>query len=188
MVKNYNEVLYQNETIKTERLVLRKFRIEDAADILEYASDTQTIEYLIWDGLNSIDAAHAAIYDYYWARPGIWAIELSEIGKVIGCLDIRLEHNDDKVKFGYVLNRSHWGHGYMTEALRAVMAMCFEQLGVNRLEANHFAGNEGSGRVMEKCGMRREGLLVQGEKVKGVFRDCVLYGITQEQYFAISHK
>ena len=184
MVKNYNEVLYNNETIETERLTLRKFRVEDAADIVEYAGDAKTVEFLIWEGLDSIEAARAAVYDYYWSKPGIWAIELAESGKMIGCIDIRLNHDDDKVGFGYVLNRAHWGKGYMTEALRAVMALCFEKLEANRFEAQHYVGNEGSGRVMEKCGMRREGCLIQGEKVKGVLRDVVLYGITREQYAA----
>jgi len=182
MVKNYNEVLYQNETMKTERLVLRKFRLEDAADILEYASDAQAMEYLIWDGLSTIEEARAAVYDHYWARPGIWAIELAESSKVIGCIDMRLEHEDDKVGFGYVLNRAYWGKGYMTEALQAVMTMCFYKLEVNRMEAEHYVGNEGSGRVMEKCGMKREGCMVQAKKIKGIFRDCVQYGITREQY------
>ncbi|MDR2182638.1 MAG: GNAT family N-acetyltransferase [Clostridiales bacterium] len=182
MVENYNEVLYQNETMVTERLILRKYRVEDAADILEYASDAQTVEFIIWEGLDTIRAARAAIYDYYWSRPGIWAIEHVESGKMIGGIDIRLNHDDDKVGFGYVLNRAFWGKGYMTEALGAVMALCFEKLRANRFEAQHYAGNEGSGRVMEKCGMRREGCMAQYEKVKGIFRDCVQYGITREQY------
>ena len=182
MVKNYNEVLYANETIKTQRLVLRKFRIEDAADILEYASDAQTMEFLVWEGLTTIEEARAAVYDYYWARPGIWAIELAEGGKMIGAIDLRLEHDHDKAEFGYVLNRGYWGKGYMTETLAAVMALCFDKLEVNRFEACHYVGNEGSGRVMEKCGMKREGCMAQSVKIKGIFRDNVMYGITREDY------
>jgi ribosomal-protein-alanine N-acetyltransferase len=184
MVKNYNEVLYQNEAMTTERLILRKFKIEDAEDILEYAGDAETVKFLIWEGVSTIEEARAAIYDYYWSRPGIWAIELKENGKMIGGIDIRLNHDDDKIGFGYVLNRSFWDKGYMTETLRTVMALCFEKLEANRFEAQHYVGNEASGRVMEKCGMRREGCLVQAEKVKGVFWDCVQYGITREQWIS----
>ncbi|MCL2574385.1 MAG: GNAT family N-acetyltransferase [Defluviitaleaceae bacterium] len=182
MVENYNEILYAHETISTERLILRKFRITDAEDILEYASDAATVEHLIWDGLNTIDAACTAIYDYYWSRNGIWAIEFTENSKMIGCIDIRLIHEHDKIQFGYVLNRAYWGKGYMTEALRTVMALCFDKLEANRFEANHYAENPASGRVMEKCSMRREGVMIQSEKIKGIFRDCVQYGITREQY------
>ena len=182
MVKNYNEVLYANEMMDTGRLLLRKFRVEDAGDILEYAGDAQTVEFLVWDGLNTIEAARAAIYDYYWARNAIWAIELKEGSKVIGCIDLRLMHDHDKAEFGYVLNRSFWGKGYMTEALQAVLALCFDKLELNRVEACHYVGNEGSGRVMEKAGMKCEGRTAQSVKIKGVFRDNVLYGITKEQY------
>ena len=183
MVKNYNEVLYKNECIETERLILRKFKVEDAEDIFEYASDAATVEFLCWEGLSTLEEAHAAVYNHYWAHPGIWAIEHTESGKVIGCIDMRLIHDDDKASFGYVLNRAFWGRGYMTEVLRAFLTLCFEKLELNRVEANYFAGNEGSGRVMEKVGMKREGYFPQQEKVKGIFRDCVRYGIIKSDYF-----
>ncbi|MCL2397304.1 MAG: GNAT family N-acetyltransferase [Defluviitaleaceae bacterium] len=182
MVKNYNEVLYKNERMTTERLVLRKFEEGDATDILEYASDAETIANLIWEGSTTIEEAKANIYDFYWSRNGIWAIRHAESGKVIGCIDLRLAHDDDKATFGYVLNRNYWGHGYMTEALKVVLRLCFEQLKLNRVEANHFDGNAASGRVMEKAGMTYEGTARQAEKVKGVFRDCVKYGIIRDDY------
>ena len=182
MVKNYNEVLYQNETITTERLILRKFRVEDADDILEYAGDAATVEFLVWEGLDTIEAARTAVYDYYWSRPGIWAIEHAQSGKMIGCIDLRLLPDHDKAQFGYVLNRDFWGAGYMTEALGTVLVLCFNKLDLNRVESEHYADNGASGRVMEKAGMRREGLSVQSQKVKGILRDTVFYGITKEQW------
>ena len=65
----------------------------------------------------------------------------------------------------------------MTEALSAVLNLCFEKLELNRVESTHYVGNEGSGRVMQKCGMKFEGMSPQKEKVKGVFVDMVHYGI-----------
>ena len=70
----------------------------------------------------------------------------------------------------------------MTEALSAVLRLCFEKLELNRVEATHYAGNEGSGRVMAKCGMELEGVGKQGEKIKGIFRDIVHYGITKTHW------
>ena len=182
MVKNYNEILYKNEQIETKRLILRKFKINDAADILEYAGDPQTVEYLVWDGLSSLEEAVNAIYDYYWSGNGIWALELKDGGKMIGTIDLRLNHEHDKASFGYVLNRNFWGCGYMTEALSAVISLCFKQLEVNRMEAHHYVKNPGSGRVMEKAGMKKEGYFVKSRKIKGIFHDCVHYGITKDDY------
>ena len=182
MVKNYNEVLYAHENIETTRLMLRKFRAEDAPNVLEIGSDPQTLEFLVWEGCANIDEAKAAIFDYYWSRPGIWAIALKDGDVAIGAIDLRLDHDNDKAGFGYALNRKYWGQGYTTEALRAVLTLCFEHLQLNRVEANHYAGNEASGRVMQKAGMTREGCRAQSEKVKGVFRDTVHYGIIRADY------
>ena len=182
MIKNLNEILYDNETLPSERITLRKFKAEDAPDILEFGSDEETLEYLIWEGVKTIDEAKASIFDYYWSRPGIFAIELKKNKKCIGGIDLRLEEEHEKAGFGYVLNRRYWGNGYMTEALSAVLKLCFEKLDLNRVEATHYVGNEGSGKVMQKCGMELEGTRKQAEKIKGIFRDIVHYGITKKAW------
>ncbi|MCL2357743.1 MAG: GNAT family N-acetyltransferase [Defluviitaleaceae bacterium] len=181
MVENYAEILYDSEILHTPRLTLRKFRKDDAEDLFEYGSDAKTLEFLVWEGLKTVDDAKAAIINSYWARQGFFAIQLGE--KCIGCIDLRLDPKHEKASFGYVLNRAFWGKGYMTEALSALLALCFEKLELNRVESQHYTGNEGSGRVMEKCRMRREGLSPQKEKIKGIFRDIVHYGITRDMYF-----
>lgn len=184
MVQNYREVLYDNETIVTERLILRKFKKADASDILEYGSDAETIKYLTWDGIKTTDEAIKAIVEYYWSRPGIFAIELN--GKCVGCIDIRLDPAHEKSGFGYVLNRQFWGKGYMTEALSAILTLCFDKLGLNRVESTHYLGNDASGKVMKKCGMEFEGICKQEVKIKGIFHDVAHYGITKERWQ--SHK
>jgi len=182
MKENYNEILYDNETMESKNIILRKFKKSDAADVLEYASDPQTIEHLIWAGSKTIEEAVGNITNYYWSKPGIYAIEYKEDQKCIGCIDLRLKLTHEKVSFGYVLNRRYWGRGIMTEALLAILELCFDKLELNRVEAGHFTGNEASGRVMEKCGMEKEGISKQSEKAKGIFRDEVHYGITRDRW------
>ncbi|MCL2853057.1 MAG: GNAT family N-acetyltransferase [Defluviitaleaceae bacterium] len=184
MVSNYNEALHINDIISTERLILRQFKGSDAPDILEYGSDPKSLEYLVWDGVHTLDAAKAAIYDYYLSKPGIFAIELKAEQKCIGTIDLRLEPEHDKAGFGYVLNRKYWGNGYMTEALSAILTLCFEKLELNRIEANHYVGNDSSGRVMEKARMTRECVAKQQVRVKGVFHDVVHYGIIREEWYS----
>jgi len=184
MVKNYNEILYDNETLFTERLILRKFTKEDAPDVLEWGSNEEALRYLSWQGVTTIDEAKAAIFDHNLSRPGIFAIELKETGECIGSLDLKIEPDHDKLVFGYVLKPAYWGKGYMTEALAAVLELCFEKLDANRVEALHYAGNVGSGKVMTKCGMKLEGIAKQGLKIKGIFHDVCHYGITKEDWLA----
>jgi len=180
MIKNYKEVLYDNQTLDAERIVLRKFKKSDAADILVYGSDEETLKFLVWNGLKTIEEAQSAIIEFYWARQGFFAIELKESGKCIGCIDLRLEPEHEKSSFGYVLNREYWGNGYMTEALFAVLSLGFDKLDLNRIESTHYVGNEGSGKVMKKCGMVFEGIGKQEVKVKNIFHDVVHYGITKK--------
>ncbi|MCL2753443.1 MAG: GNAT family N-acetyltransferase [Defluviitaleaceae bacterium] len=182
MVKNYNEVLYAHENIKTDRLILRKAKPEDAADLLEYASDPEVTQTLIWAGLSTFEEAYASIFNHYWSAPGKWVIELKESGKMIGGIDIILKPSHSKASFGYALNRHFWGKGYMGEALDAIVKLCFEKLQLNRVEARHYTNNPASGRVMEKAGMKYEGTAKQAEMVKGKLQDVVFYGVTREDY------
>lgn len=182
MILNFLEVLYDNETLETERLLLRRFQKRDAADVYAYASDPQTLKYLCWDGVHSLEEAKQAIIGYYWSKPGIYAIEYRESGRCIGCIDLRVVQEHEKASFGYMLAREYWGQGLMTEALGVLLWLCFEKLELHRVESTHHVGNEGSGKVMEKCGMRREGMATQELKIKGVFQDVVHYGILREEW------
>ena len=113
MVENYKEILYDNARMETERFILRKATKEDASDILEYASDEETVKYLDWAGAKTLDEALQGVINYHWSNPGIWVIELKENHKCIGAIDIRVEPDHDKAGFGYVLNRGYWNKGYM---------------------------------------------------------------------------
>lgn len=181
MVENYMDVLKNNATIPTERLLLRRFRDSDAEDVLSYAGDELTVKYLTWEGIKTLEQAKDIIHSFY-CREGVYAIELKENGHCIGAINLHVKPEHEKAGFGYVLNRKYWNHGYMTEALLAILEMAFEKLELNRVEATHYVGNEGSGRVMEKCGLMKEGLALAEVKIKGVFRDVVHYAITREQW------
>ena len=90
-----------------------------------------------------------------------------------------MEYSPDNAscELGYSLARPLWGRGYMTEALRRVIAFTFDTMDMNRIEAQHELANPASGRVMEKCGMRREGILRQRLYNKGQYVDVALYAI-----------
>jgi RimJ/RimL family protein N-acetyltransferase len=86
---------------------------------------------------------------------------------VIGDLMLRLQDawsqtevveqaRGQQAEIGWALDPEHQGHGYATEATRALLRLCFEDLGVHRVEALCFAVNEPSWRLMERLGMRRE--------------------------------
>jgi ribosomal-protein-alanine N-acetyltransferase len=181
MIEDYKDVLHSQTAIPTERLLLRKFTMEDAEDVYEYASDAQTVKYLTWEGMSTLEQAKNIIGSFY-SNDGVYALELRETGHCAGAISISVIPEHEKAGFGYVLNKKYWGQGYMTEALSAILRLAFDKLELNRVEATHYAGNEGSGKVMEKCGMIKEGFALQEVKVKGIFQDVIHYGITKEQW------
>lgn len=88
----------------------------------------------------------------------------------------------------YCIGGKWWGQGIVPEALHAVMKYLFEKVQVNRIEAGFDANNPNSGRVMEKVGMQREGLMRQaGRNNQGLF-DLVFYAILREDWLALGYR
>lgn len=181
MLETYEEVLRRTDAIPTQRLTLRRFKQEDYLDVYEYGKDELTVKYLIWGPFRTVEDAKENISGYYLSKPGIYAIELTESRKCIGCISFEVAPQHERASVGYVLNRAYWNHGYMSEALNAVIDFCFDCLELNRVEAAHYVGNGASGKVMEKCGMLKEGTHRQEVKIKGDFHDVVHYAILRNQ-------
>jgi len=87
-----------------------------------------------------------------------------------------------------VLNREYWNSGYMSEALKLILNLSFSKLELNRVESTNYLGNEGSGRVMEKCGMKYEGKGLREVKIKESFYDVIHYAILREDFIASLNK
>lgn len=148
--------------IGTERLRLVPAREEYAPAIFEaYACDEQVTRFLSWSAHRTLSDTRRFLRscELAWSE-GIrypYAILPEENPNPIGMIDVT--PHDFRVETGYVLARAHWGKGYMTEALRAVIEACFQNPGIYRFEACCHVQNQASWRVMEKAGMKYEGVL-----------------------------
>ena len=166
--------------LETSRLVLRPLKMKDAKDIFAYASDPDVARYVLWEPHKTVaDTRNYIRYIralYHRGLPASWAVTLRESGQVIGTIGFMWYSDaNSAAEIGYSFSKAHWNMGYATEALRAVIDSVFRTLPVNRLEAQHDVRNPASGRVMEKCGMRKEGVLRQRIKNKGEFVDGALW-------------
>jgi RimJ/RimL family protein N-acetyltransferase len=105
----------------------------------------------------------------------IWLICLIDTGEPIGDCGIHIDLKHRRGVLGYLIRPDHWGRGYVTEALRPVISHCFASLNppLNRIEADHYTDNPASGRVLEKLGFQREGVLRSYIVKDGVSRDVV---------------
>ena len=93
-----------------------------------------------------------------------------------------ISEDNGSAAVAYTLAKWLWDGGYITEALRRVIAYTFEAMDINRIEAQHELDNASSGRVMEKCGMVKEGVLRQRLYNKGKYVDVALYAILRDDY------
>jgi ribosomal-protein-alanine N-acetyltransferase len=168
--------------LETDRLILRPLRRQDAKDIFSYASDPDVARFVLWDPHKTLSETKAYLrYMRSLSRRGLpssWAVTLRDSGKVIGTMGFMwFSEANSAAEVGYSLSKAFWNQGYATEALRAVIRSVFASLSVNRLEAQHDLRNPASGRVMEKSGMKKEGILRQRIRNKGEFIDVVLYAV-----------
>jgi RimJ/RimL family protein N-acetyltransferase len=171
--------------IQTERLILRAPRMDDAEAIFEsYASDPEVTRYLIWRPHCSVadtkDFLTRLAESPAHSREINWAITQSGEDLVRGMIGLRPQGHMAEV--GYVLSRRFWGRGYMTESLRAVVAFAFAMPQMYRVWAVCDAENVASARVMEKAGLRFEGILqryVLHPNISREPRDARCYAITK---------
>ena len=169
-------------SLETEDLLLRQPRMKDAKDIYAYASDGEVARYVLWEPHTSPAETRASVRALiHRARngwPSSWVIVLRRSGLVIGTIGfVWFSAENRSAEMGYSLSREYWNRGYATQALRAVTREAFRSLPLNRIEAQHDVRNPASGRVMEKCGFRREGILRSRVLNKGEYVDVALYSL-----------
>jgi RimJ/RimL family protein N-acetyltransferase/dihydrofolate reductase len=150
------------ERLETERLILRRPRLEDAQAIFErYASDPEVTRWMSFPRHRTVEDARAFLRtsesEWEHSPGGPYLIEARAGGQLLGGTGLRFETNW-RAETGYVLARDAWGKGYATEALHGVIAAA-ETAGVKRLQALCHPDHTRSSRVLEKCGFLKEGLL-----------------------------
>lgn len=146
-------------TLTTGRLTLRPWRKSDIDDFYEYASVEGVGEMAGWAHHRSKDETQA-ILDMFIAGKKCFAIEHE--GKVIGSLGIEmyderlLPQLSDKQgrELGFVLSKTYWGRGLTPEAVNEVIRWLFDEQGLDFIVCRHFADNEQSKRVHQKCGFK----------------------------------
>ncbi len=180
-------------TLETERLILRKMRADDAEDMFEYACRGDVTEYLTW--YPHPDKIYTREYLEYLGtkyRTGDffdWAITLKGSGKMIGtCGFTSFDFTNDGAEVGYVLNPEYRGQGLVPEALLAVLEFGFDNLLLHRAEAKYIVGNDASRKVMEKVGMKFEGVKREGMLIKGKFRDIGICSVLRNEFYKTDEK
>jgi [ribosomal protein S5]-alanine N-acetyltransferase len=176
-------------TLRTERLALRPLREADAHALFALFSDADVMRY--WSGVPWTDVAraHEMIAKDATAMRGGEHLRLglarTDDGALIGtCTLFAFNAQCRRAELGYSLVPSVWGHGYMHEALAALLAYGFGELALNRVEADIDPRNTASARSLERLGFRQEGYLRERWIVADEVSDSMLYGLLQREWLA----
>jgi len=175
------------EIVRTERLRLRRPRVQDAAAVFEYASDPEVARYADWPRALTVAeiedriASRGPAWDS--AEEFFWLVTLSGDERPIGGASLCAKGH--AAEFGYLLARAHWRQGLGTEIARALVALAFSLPEVRRVSATCDAENVASARVLEKCGLVRTALLrfaTVRPNISSEPRDTLRYVLTRDDW------
>ncbi|WP_134768744.1 GNAT family protein [Nocardioides sp. 1609] len=174
-------------TLQTARLRLRPFADADADALFALHSDAHVLRY--WDAPPWTDRTRAERFIAacrQLADDGTGArlvLERTADGAFLGwCGLTRWNPEHRSASLGYCLDAPAWGHGYATEAARAVLAWAFATVDLNRVQAETDTRNLASARVLEKVGFRREGTLREDCVVDGDVSDSWVFGLLRREW------
>lgn len=180
--------------LSTDRLLLRFPTQRDADAMVRFALDNRE-HFAPWD----------PVRDDEYFTPGYWKHLLAEgvqrfrhgthlqfvmseqggaDGTIIGQITLSgiTRGVFQAAYLGYGLDRRHVGKGYMSEALRATIAYCFDEMRLHRIMANYMPANERSRRLLERLGFEREGFARDYLHLAGKWQDHVLTSITNPDW------
>ena len=175
--------------LRTERLIIRPWSIEDLDDFYEYAKDDRVGPNAGWP-VHENKGQSRKILESFIQDEEVNAIVLREENKVIGSVGLHRIRNqgdlqDEQIKeIGYVLSPYYWGNGYVPEVVREVLRYGFEELKLDRIWCMHFDFNERSKRVIEKCNFRY--IKTEERRLSLIDKKVVntlCYNMTKDEYF-----
>ncbi len=156
------------DMIETPRLVLRNFSVGDAADLLAYLKEPAVSCFLSLQ-LDDLEQAEAEARKRQDSDEYI-AVCLRDTGQLIG--DLFAMREDDTFSVGWNFNPAFGGHGYASEAARALFAFLFTTANARRLYAYVEDDNVPSQRLCERLGMRRKGFFSNSSRSERTEMAC----------------
>lgn len=173
--------------IKTKRLNLIPLTTKQIKDIFKLYSNKELLKYTDSDCLKSENDAIGKIQWFYDGERNKFhiyrGISMKKNEKIIGTIgiyEINYKHSFASVSF--LLDKEFWNKGIMTEAAMAFLRFIFNNIDLNRIEAQVFTGNNQSIRMIEKLPFVREGCLRENFLIDGKFEDSYVYSVIRSDF------
>lgn len=172
--------------LETERLFIEPFVLDDMHRVAELANNKEIASILglpyPYESKIAEDWIQGHHYRITERTEFPLRIVLQESNEIIGTVTLRVDKANNRGELGYWMGRDFWGHGYATEAARRMVDFGFMELGLNRLWASAITRNKSSIRVLEKAGLRQEGILKQNRLLAGAYEDVAVFGLVKSDY------
>ena len=175
--------------LQTERLLLRKPKIDDAPQVFEYAADPEVARYTLWPPHKN--EAFTRGFLKFFTAPAVlsWALLLKENQQLIGMAVFHsLDKHHAKAEISFNLARKVWGQGIAFEVGHLLLDFAFQSLKLNRIEATCMPENLGSKRVLQKLGLRYEGTMRKSHRRYDGFHDMELHAVLASDWKTESNK
>jgi RimJ/RimL family protein N-acetyltransferase len=175
--------------LRTDRLLLRRFRAEDLDRLADWQSRPDVARFVYWEPRSREEAA--AVLAQRMAATRLerdddaigLAVERREDGLLLGDLTLWLRSAEHRqVEVGYVFHPDAGGHGYATEAARALLTHAFQDLQAHRVFARTDARNTASAALLRRLGMREEAHFREAELFKGAWSDELVFAILDREW------
>ncbi|MBP6556739.1 MAG: GNAT family N-acetyltransferase [Flavobacterium sp.] len=175
------------QNLETERLLLRRIDANDVEEVLKLRGNPEIMKYIPRplattkeDALTHI----ALIEERIQENMGInWGITIKGNNKIIGIIGhYRIQPENHRAEIGYMSMTEYNGKGYITEAIKAVVAYGFEQMDLHSIEAVIDPENKASERVLQKNGFVKEAHILENELWEGKFWDTVIYSLLRRNF------
>ncbi|WP_229401787.1 GNAT family N-acetyltransferase [Micromonospora okii] len=174
--------------IRTARLALRPFTLDDLNDVHAYQSRPDVVRWMFGAEPRSRERSRKSLVamsgqDALRAEGDCLTLAVATDAGVIGAVELVWRSEVDRTaELGYVLHPDHWGHGLAREAVTALLDWGFTDFGLHRVYARCHARNEASARLMTRLGMRREARHVESYLFRGEWADRLVFAILAREW------
>lgn len=172
-------------TLNTKRLVLRQMLESDFESYCDYALDEKVMQYIMPIGtLEEIKQHFNGYADAWDAQEGKWmglAVQLKDTGDLIGDIGFRYKSKEhQQIELGYKFNKNYHGKGYGSEAMDAFVNHIDQNWDFHKLVAYCDPRNTASFKLMQRYGMKQEGLFKEHFKFGDEWQDELAYGVLKK--------
>jgi [ribosomal protein S5]-alanine N-acetyltransferase len=173
--------------IESTRLCVRPVLESDLPSLLAVNGDEEVTKFLghaPWQAMADAETWFERISMLQALGSALeFVIAAKQTGSVIGrCGLFDFEEVNAYAAVGYVLGRTHWGQGYMREALTALFDWAFQEICLRRLEAKVELQNVASAKLLRRLGFTKEGVLRERWLTNGATVDAEVYGLLRDEW------